>query len=141
MFFRIESPATNNMENSTHSSVSDNLDGVLMQEKKDKAEKIQAENGVKETHVSNMRVVEEKSYTAKQSKEKIENDTVNDDDLDWEENWNSFRFGGELVSAAPTKSVTPDVASTHEPKSPRQPDLIREDEQKWQIRHWGLEYE
>ena len=102
---------------------------------------IKAENGVKETHISNTRVVEEKSYTAKQSKEKIENDIVNDDDLDWEENWNSFRFGGELVSAAPTKSVTPDVASTHEPKSPTQPDLIREDEQKWQIRHWGLEYE
>ena len=91
--------------------------------------------------MSNMSVVKEKSYTAKQSKEKIENDIVNDDDLDWEENWNSFRFGGELVSAAPTKSVAPDVASTHEPKSPTQPDLIREDEKKWQIRHWGLEYE
>ena len=102
---------------------------------------IKAENGVKETHVSNMRVVEEKSYNGKQPKEKIENDIVNDDDLDWEENWNSFRFGGELVSAAPTKSVTPDIASTHEPRSPPQPDLIREDEQKWQIRHWGLEYD
>ena len=132
------------MENSTHRSVSDNqmvVDGVLMQEKKDQTKTINAQNGLKEIHVGNMRVVEEKSYTAKQSKEKIENDIVNDDDLDWEEKWNSFRFGGELVSVAPTKSVTPDVASTHEPKSPTQPDLIRGDEQKWQIRHWGLEYE
>ena len=38
MFFRIESPSTNNMENSTNRSVSDNqmvVDGVLKQEKKD----------------------------------------------------------------------------------------------------------
>ena len=38
MFFRIESPSTNNMENSTNRPVSDNqriVDGVLKQEKKD----------------------------------------------------------------------------------------------------------
>ena len=75
MFFRIESPSTNEIEKSTHHSVSDNpmvVDGVLIQEKKDQAETINAENGVKETHLSNTSVIEEKSYTAKQ--EKIEND-------------------------------------------------------------------
>ena len=43
MFFRIESPSTNKMENSTHRSVSDNqmvADGVLMQEKKDQTQTI-----------------------------------------------------------------------------------------------------
>ena len=43
MFFRIESPSTNEIEKSTHRSVSDNqmvVDGVLMQEKKDETKTI-----------------------------------------------------------------------------------------------------
>ena len=43
MFFRIESPSTNEIEKSTHHSVSDNqmvADGVLMQEKKDQTQTI-----------------------------------------------------------------------------------------------------
>ena len=68
MFFRIESPSTNNMENSTNRSVSDNqmaVDGVLMQEKKDLTRTLNDETGLEESCLSHIRVIGERSYTSK----------------------------------------------------------------------------
>ena len=80
------------------------VDGVFMQEKKDLTKTLNDETGVEESHLSHMRVIGDRSYTAKQSitddgagcgegkEEMIETD-MNECELEnfkneWEEKWN-----------------------------------------------------
>ena len=75
------------------------VDGVLMQERKDLTTTVNDETGVKEIHLTHTKVIEEKSYTSKQSiidgekKEEIIETDMNHSELEnfkneWEEKWN-----------------------------------------------------
>ena len=92
------------MANPTHRSVLLDhqmiVDEVLMREKKDLTKTINDETGVEESHLSHMRVIGDRSYTAKQSitddgeekEEMIETD-MDECELEnfkneWEEKWN-----------------------------------------------------
>ena len=96
------------MANPTHRSVLLDhqmiVDEVLMREKKDLTKTLNDETGVEESHLSHMRVIGDRSYTAKQSitddgagcgegkEEMIETD-MNECELEnfkneWEEKWN-----------------------------------------------------
>ena len=91
------------MANPTHHSVLLDhqmiVDGVLMQEKKDLTKTLNDETGVEESHLSHMRVIGDRSYTAKQSitdgeeKEEMIETKMDDCELEnfkneWEEKWN-----------------------------------------------------
>ena len=92
------------MANPTHRSVLLDhqmiVDEVLMREKKDLTKTLNDETGVEESHLSHMRVIGDRSYTAKQSitddgeekEEMIETD-MDECELEnfkneWEEKWN-----------------------------------------------------
>ena len=75
------------------------VDGVLMRERKDLTKTLNDETGVEESHLTHIRVIGEKSYTAKQSiTDREEEEGMIETDMDdskleifkneWEEKWN-----------------------------------------------------
>ena len=80
------------------------VDGVLMREKKDLTKTLNDETGLEESHLSHMRVIGNRSYTAKQSitgdgagcgeeKEELIETDMDESELEnfkneWEEKWN-----------------------------------------------------